>query len=368
MATDPTTPTRGSAAPQADSSPADPAARGALFALTAVAVVACAWIAWPFVSSLAWACALAAIWWPVHQRIAARIRWPSAAALLSVVAVALLLIVPIGLVLPKVIDEAARGYQALRAMRESGAWEATLAANTWIRPLLDWVTQRVDIGDLLQRAGALLTVVGSVAVRTSFVGLADVVLMFFWLFFFLRDRDVLLGGLVRLIPMQTSRAGALLHVAGDTVIATVYGKVLVGVVQGALGGLIFWLLDLPAAWFWGVAMAVLSAVPLLGPPIVWLPTAAWLAISGDWWQAIVMVVWGAAVVGVADNVLYPLVVGRYLRLHTVPMLVALIGGILVFGAAGFFLGPVVLAVTAELVRVWRDEPSEAASTSPTDTA
>jgi len=364
MATDPTPPPRPVPAPGPSAS--DPAARSALFALTTLAVATCAWIAWPFVSSLAWACALAAIWWPVHRRIQAHIRWPSAAALLSVVAIAVLLIVPIGLVLPKVLDEAARGYNALRAIRDSGAWDATLTSNPWIRPLLEWVTARVDIGDLLQRAGGLLTAVGSAAVKTSFVGLADVVLMFFWLFFFLRDRDTLLHGLSRLIPMPTTQAGNLLRVAGDTVIATVYGKVLVGIVQGALGGLMFWFLDLPAAWFWAVMMAVLSLVPLLGPPIVWLPAAAWLAISGDWWQAIVMLVWGAAVVGVADNLLYPLVVGRYLRLHTVPMLVALIGGILVFGAAGFFLGPVMLAVTAELLRVWRGEPTGASAQTPAD--
>jgi predicted PurR-regulated permease PerM len=345
MATDPTP------APP-DTAPSAPTARVALFALTTLAVVACAWIAWPFLSSLAWACALAAIWGPAHRRIQARLRWPTTAALLSVAAVALLLIVPIGLVLPKVVDEAARGYQALRAMRDSGAWDATLAANPWIRLLLEWVSARVDVGDLLQRAGSLLTLVGSVAVRTSFAGVADVVLTFFWLFFFLRDRDALLRGLSRLIPMPAAQTGRLLRVASDTVIATVYGKVLVGIVQGVLGGLMFWFLDLPAAWFWAVAMAVLSMVPLLGPPMVWVPAAAWLAISGDWWQAIVMVTWGGAVVGVADNVLYPLVVGRYLRLHTVPMLVALIGGILMFGAAGFFLGPVVLAVTAELLRAW----------------
>ncbi len=115
----------------------------------------------------------------------------------------------------------------------------------------------------------------------------------------------------------------------------------------------FWWLDLPAAWFWAIVMGLLSIIPLLGPPLVWLPAALFLLLDGQWGQAIIMVLWGAAVVGLADNVLYPVVVGRYLRLHTIPLLVALIGGVVVFGAVGFFLGPVVLAVTLALLEMWR---------------
>ena len=132
-----------------------------------------------------------------------------------------------------------------------------------------------------------------------------------------------------------------------------YGKVLVAIVQGALGGLMFWWLDLPAPWFWAIVMGLLSIIPLLGPPLVWVPAALVLLLNGEWGQALLLLLWGAAVVGLADNLLYPIVVGRYLRLHTVPLLVALIGGVVVFGAVGFFLGPVVLAITLEMLQVWR---------------
>jgi predicted PurR-regulated permease PerM len=129
--------------------------------------------------------------------------------------------------------------------------------------------------------------------------------------------------------------------------------VLVGMVQGMLGGLMFWWLDLPGAWFWAIVMGLLSIVPVLGPPLVWVPAALVLLLHGEWGQASLLLVWGAAVVGLADNLLYPVVVGRYLRLHTVPLLVALIGGVVVFGGVGFFLGPVVLAVTVTMLEIWR---------------
>ena len=325
----------------------------ALLALTVLALILCYLIARPFVTSLAWATALAVIGWPLHRRIARQIRWPTAAAAFSVIAIALLLIVPFGMAIPGVIDEALSGYTVIKAQIESSAWDDALARHSWIAPVWDWLRQRLDLGDVLQRAGALLTAIGSLAVKSSFVGTIEVVLTFFFLFYFLRDRDALLASIRGLLPLAPAEADRIFLVAGDTIFATVYGKVLVAIVQGALGGLMFWWLDLPAPWFWAIVMGLLSIIPLLGPPLVWVPAALLLLLNGEWGQALVLLLWGAAVVGLADNLLYPIVVGRYLRLHTVPLLVALIGGVVVFGAVGFFLGPVVLAVTLAMLQVWR---------------
>jgi predicted PurR-regulated permease PerM len=325
----------------------------AALALTVLALVLCFLIVRPFVSSLAWAAALAVLAWPLHRRLAQRIRWPTAAAALSVVAIGMLLVVPSGMLIPSVIDEAMSGYRLVRSQIESNAWDAALLRYEWIGPVWEWLRQRVDMSVVLQQVGAFLTELGSLAVTTSFVGLIEFALTFFFLFFFLRDRDAVLAGIRGMLPLSASETDGILHAAGDTIFATVYGKVVVGIAQGILGGLMFWWLDLPAAWFWAIVMALLSVIPLLGAPLVWLPAALFLLLDGQWVQAIIMAVWGAAVVGLADNLLYPVVVGRYLHLHTIPMLVSLIGGIVVFGAVGFFLGPVVLAVTIALLEVWR---------------
>jgi len=332
----------------------------AALALTVLALVLCFLIVRPFVSSLAWATALAVVAWPLHRRVAQRVPWPAAAAALSVVAIALLLVVPSGMLIPGVIDEALSGYRLVRSQIESNAWDAALDRHEWIAPVWEWLRQRIDMSVVLQQVGAFLTQLGSLAVTTSFVGLIEFTLTFFFLFFFLRDRDAVLAGVRRMLPLSASEADGTLRIAGDTIFATVYGKVVVGIVQGLLGGLMFWWLDLPAAWFWAIVMGLLSIIPLLGPPLVWLPAALFLLLDGQWGQAITMALWGAAVVGLADNLLYPLVVGRYLRLHTVPMLVSLIGGVVVFGAVGFFLGPVVLAVTLALLEVWRTRAAHVA--------
>lgn len=325
----------------------------ALLALTVLALVLCYLIARPFVTSLAWATGLAVIGWPLHRWIARRVPWPSASASLSVSAIALLLIVPSVMVIPGVVGEALSGYKVIRAQIESNAWDEALARHSWIAPVWEWLGQRLDLGDVLQRAGAVMTEIGSFAVKSSFVGTIEFVLTFFFLFYFLRDRDALLASIRGLLPLTPAEADRILRVAGDTTFATVYGKVLVAIVQGALGGLMFWWLDLPAAWFWAIVMGLLSVIPLLGPPLVWVPAALLLLLNGEWGQALLLVIWGATVVGLADNLLYPIVVGKYLRLHTVPLLVALIGGVVVFGAVGFFVGPVVLAVTSAALEVWR---------------
>jgi predicted PurR-regulated permease PerM len=325
----------------------------ALIALTALALVLCFLIARPFVTSLAWAVALAVVGRPLHQRIARRIRWPSLAAVVSVSLIAVLLIVPSLLIIPGVVDEALAGYRVIRARIESAAWNEALSRHAWIAPAWEWLRQRLMIGDVLHQAGTMLTAIGTLAVRLSLIGAVELALTTFFLFYFLRDQATLLAGLRARLPLAPAETQVLLDVAHDTIFATVYGKVLVGVVQGMLGGLMFWWLDLPAAWFWAIVMGVLSIIPLLGPPLVWVPAALVLLLSGHWGQALLLLGWGAAVVGLADNLLYPIVVGRYLRMHTVPLLVALIGGVIVFGAVGFFVGPVVLAVTLALLGVWQ---------------
>ena len=126
----------------------------------------------------------------------------------------------------------------------------------------------------------------------------------------------------------------------DTIFATIYGTAAVAAVQGLLGGLMFWWLGLPAALLWGVVMAVLSMVPLLGAFVVWVPAAIFLLIQGSWVKALILTGWGAGVVGTIDNLLRPVLVGRRLNLHTVLAFISVVGGLLVFGSSGLVLGPV----------------------------
>jgi predicted PurR-regulated permease PerM len=124
-------------------------------------------------------------------------------------------------------------------------------------------------------------------------------------------------------------------------------------VQGALGGLMFWWLGLPAPIVWGVVMAVLAILPMFGAALVWVPAAGFLAIEGDLDKALLLTAWGTLVVGLIDNLLYPVLVKGRLRMHTVPVFISVLGGLFAFGATGVVLGPLILAVAIALLEIWR---------------
>ena len=140
----------------------------------------------------------------------------------------------------------------------------------------------------------------------------------------------------------------------DTIHAMIFGSLGVALIQGVLGGLMFWLLGLPSPLIWSAVMCICAVLPIFGAALVWVPGALYLWVTGETTSALILVAWGAVVVSLIDNLLYPILVRNQLRLHTVPVFVAIVGGIVAFGAAGLILGPVVLAVTKVLLGVWGD--------------
>jgi len=138
----------------------------------------------------------------------------------------------------------------------------------------------------------------------------------------------------------------------DTVHATLYGTLAVAVVQGTLGGLMFWWLGLPAPLLWGIVMGLLAVVPVLGAFVIWIPAALFLVLEGSEGKALLLTLWGVIVIGGIDNLLYPMWVGRRLKMHTVLTFISVVGGLIVFGPAGLILGPVVFTVTRLLLEIW----------------
>jgi predicted PurR-regulated permease PerM len=178
-------------------------------------------------------------------------------------------------------------------------------------------------------------------------------IMLVTLFYFLRDRHNLLGFIFRLAPLSSGESHELVRRVSETISATLYGNLVVKLVQGVLGGLMFWILGLPAPLLFGILMALLAMLPIVGTSLVWGPAAIVLLYQGSWVKAIVLVVWGGLVVSLIDNLLYPMLVATELRLHTLGVLFSVFGGLIAFGPAGFVLGPVILASAVALLEVWQ---------------
>jgi predicted PurR-regulated permease PerM len=153
------------------------------------------------------------------------------------------------------------------------------------------------------------------------------------------------------VAIKNTKTYATVNIS-NTIHATIYGTLAVSAVQGLLGGLMFWWLGLPAPLLWGVVMAFMALVPVLGAFVVWIPAAFFLVLEGSWGKALILTLWGLVVVGTIDNLLRPMLVGRRLKLHTVLAFISVVGGLIQFGPAGLIIGPAVLAITTALLEVW----------------
>jgi predicted PurR-regulated permease PerM len=169
-------------------------------------------------------------------------------------------------------------------------------------------------------------------------------LMLYLLFFFFRDGDRILRGIIRAMPMGDLREERLMRKFAQVSRATVKGTLVVAVVQGALGGVLFSLVGIQAAIFWGVMMGILSLLPAVGPALVWLPAAVILLATGALWQGLAVIVCGILIVSMVDNLLRPILVGRETHMPDYLVLVATLGGLTMFGLAGFVAGPIVAAL------------------------
>ena len=330
-----------------------------LILLLALGICVSAYMAVPFLGALAWALTLAVLSWPLHRRIAAALGRPSAAALLSTLVVALVFAAPLALLAQRLGSEAAASAAYLQAKVSAGEIGRLIPPDSSLAAWLSAFAERVDFTALSASGAGWLGNFVPKFLIDSFTQVFEVIVTFYFLFFLLRDQSAAVGALRAYLPLDTEEADRLLRRAADTIHATIFGTVLVAFVQGALGGLMFWILGLPAPLLWGLVMTLLSVVPVLGAFVVWIPAAIFLALEGRLVEAAVLAAWGALVVGTIDNVLRPIVIGDRLGLHTAPAFVAMVGGVIWLGPPGFVVGPLAFTVTLNLIDILRARAAKA---------
>ena len=327
-----------------------------MMAATLAALYLCYRLAAPFVPAIAGALALAVLFAPLHRWLERRLGAGNLAAAISVLVVVLLVVVPVLLVASRVLDEIVLGAQAVQTLLESGSWREVFERHTLLAPIGNWLDKQVDLPAVLAPATTWLAT-GAFVLQVSLVQAVGAVLTFYLLFYMLRDRAAMLQSLRSLSPLSDADMSRLFADVLDTVHATVNGTLIVAMVQGALGGLMFWWLGLPSPLLWGIVMGLLAVVPVLGAFIIWVPVAIFLALDGSVGKALMLAVWGAVVVGGIDNLLYPMLVGKRMQMHTIVAFVSIVGGLAVFGPTGLILGPVVFTVTRLLLEIWKRQPA-----------
>jgi predicted PurR-regulated permease PerM len=323
-----------------------------LLVATAIGLVACYLLTIPFLPPLAWALTVAVLAAPLHRRLQRRLRHPNVSASISVLVLAVVVFLPLALLVQHLVVVLSTGMVGLQEQLAGADWQALMSSY----PLLTRIGAAADAQSLAAVFGNVSTWLTNAAgqlLKESLANAITLLLTFYFLFYFLRDRREILRQITTLSPFSDAETRLLFGRVSDTIHGIVFGTVITAGVQGTLGGLIFWLLGLPNALFWGVIMGMLAIVPVLGAFVIWIPAAIYLALMGEWGKATILAVYGGIIISGIDNILHPVLAGGRLQLHTVPMLIAIVGGIVLFGASGLILGPLVMILTITVVQIWR---------------
>jgi predicted PurR-regulated permease PerM len=306
--------------------------------------IGAAFVSLPFIGPLTWALMLAVLAQPVFRWIAKRVRSRGICAALSVLVVLLALALPAALVVTEITTQAAQTVRAADAGEAVHEWRNAIERNPRLAPALRWTEQHVDIpGQLDQLAHRMMQMASGLMLGSVYAVFGWMVTIYF-LFFFLRDKELLLDAVSDWLPLGRPETARVFARVRDTLYAVAFGSFAVAVIQGALAGLMFWFLGLPSPAMWGGVMAVFALMPVLGASAIWIPTAIFLALQGEWQKAVILAAWGASAVGLVDNLLYPTLVKGRLDLHPVPVFISVVGGVVAFGASGIVLGPLVLSL------------------------
>jgi predicted PurR-regulated permease PerM len=335
------------------------------FFLTMLVVVTLAFgvVLEPFWGCIFWACAITVIFYPVHCRIARHLgNKPNRAALLTLLLCVLVVILPVLAIGIAFIQEGITFYDKIQRgeINPAGFIEAIRQAFPVVTEFLsrfgietDGLREKLSSGAV--EASRLLAKEALSIGQNTFGFILSLCLMLYLTFFLLREGPHLVELMIKALPMGDKRERLLFAKFAEVTRATIKGNLVVAIVQGALGGLIFWLLALPAPVLWGVVMAFLSLLPAVGAALVWLPVSLYLYATGEWLVASILMAYGALVIGLADNILRPLLVGRDTKLPDYLVLFSTLGGITLMGINGFVLGPMIAALFLVFWQIFIDE-------------
>ncbi|MDL2284192.1 AI-2E family transporter [Oxalobacter sp. OttesenSCG-928-P03] len=321
--------------------------------LLVIITLAFFWLLLPFSGAIFWAFIFAVLFTPLFNRIQEKMpEKRTLAAILTLLCCLLLAIFPLTLIILSLAGEGEMLYRKIL----SGEIDFNRTFMEIYSSLPEWISRILqifgvsDIGDLQQKtADSLMQASRTIAGKVFTIGQnifgfgVGVVIMLYLLFFLFRDGKALGHAIHKAIPLGEQQKHELLVRFTGVIRATVKGNLIVVIVQGALGGLIFWILGIQAPVLWGAVMAFLSLFPA-GASLIWIPAAIYLLCTGAIIKGVIMIAFCAVVIGLVDNLLRPLLVGKDTQMPDYLVLISTLGGLSLFGLNGFVIGPVIAAL------------------------
>ena len=334
----------------------------AFLGLLLVTSLAFLWMLRPFFDDIFWSVVIALLFTPFYRRVQ---RWglgSTTAALLTILLSLALIILPAAYLFYTCASELSQLYQRL-----SGNQQELLDRLDRLRQALPGVVTWLDqfgygpekLKSMI--SGAAVNISGFLARQTVSIGggtvnwFIDLAIVLYLGFFLVRDGERIRTLLIRALPFGDHREEMLFARFAQMLRATVRGTLLVAIAQGTLGGIIFALLDIRGPVLWGVIMTLLSLIPVVGAAVIWLPVAGYLLATGEYASGAILMAYGVCVIGLADNVLRPVLVGRDTKLPDFMVLLSTLGGFALFGLDGFITGPVLAVLFVTIWQIFMDE-------------
>ncbi|HVL77575.1 MAG TPA: AI-2E family transporter [Noviherbaspirillum sp.] len=324
------------------------------FALLITVSIAFIWVLLPFYGAVFWGTVLAILFTPFYRQLLAGMRGRrNLAALTTLFLVLVIVIFPMSVITMSLVKEVNLVVQMIRTGQlDFGAYFLQIinALPPWAVEILD----RYELGTIyairerLSEAalqGSQLFASQALNIgQNTFHFVVSFAIMLYLLFFLLRDGATLSARIRHAIPLSEEHKRLLISKFTTVIRATVKGNIVVAVTQGALGGLIFWILGIQGALLWAVLMAFLSLLPAVGASLIWGPVAIYFLVTGAVWQGVVLIAFGVFVIGLVDNILRPILVGKDTKLPDYVVLISTLGGMALFGLNGFVIGPLIAAL------------------------
>jgi predicted PurR-regulated permease PerM len=323
------------------------------FVLLLVMVMSALFIAvtWPFLKALLLGAILAGLCHPLYRWLTRLFRGrTSQAAAVTVLMLFLLIVGPFGAFLGVAVQQALNvSERAIPWVQQHFGAASTFDAHAWLVQRFPAVAAHVpsqehiveSVGTAAQAAGGFLVASASRMTAQTAVFLLNLFVMLYSMFFFLKEGATLLEKLLYFMPLNNEDEVLMVQRFVSITRATVKGTLVIGLIQGTLAGIAFWVAGIDGSAFWGTMMVVLSIVPGIGAALVWVPAVIYLFVTGQMLAGTLLGLWCAAVVGTIDNVLRPILVGRDAKMPDLLILVGTLGGLYLFGPIGFIVGPIV---------------------------
>jgi predicted PurR-regulated permease PerM len=312
------------------------------------------WILLPFYGAVFWASVLAIIFRPFHRKLVVVMRHRrNFAALITLLLCLIIVIIPVTVMTISLLQEGVIVYQRIRSGELNfGVYfqQIMSAAPPWIVDLLDrsGITNISELRDMLSSGvlqGSQFIAMHALSIgQNTFEFVVSFGIMLYLLFFLLRDGDSLSAKIKQAMPLSMEHKRHLFSKFTTVIRATVKGNVVVAAIQGTLGGVMFSFLGIQGALLWGFVMAFLSLIPAVGAGLIWAPVAIYFLLTGSAWQGAILIAFGVFVIGLVDNLLRPILVGRDTRIPDYIILISTLGGLVLFGLNGFVIGPVIAAL------------------------